>query len=82
MSKKKKNKIGSNLGPDGKPFGDDVGIPVVGTVKPVSETPSKPIYRFGWLGYMLAKVCIQFTRWLADKVFGAFANWVEKKLKK
>lgn len=46
------------------------------------ESIPKPTYRFGWLGYLLAKVCIQFTRWLADKVFGAFANWVEKKLKK
>jgi len=48
----------------------------------VVEVVVKPVYRFGWLGYILAKVCIQFTRWLADKVFGAFANWVEKKLKK
>ena len=51
--------------------------------EPVAEEAIvKPVYRFGWLGYILAKVCIQFTRWLADKVFGAFANWVEKKLKK
>ena len=46
------------------------------------EVITKPVYKFGWLGWFTAKVCITFTRWLADKVFGKFANWVEGKLKK
>jgi len=41
-----------------------------------------PVYKFGWVGYILAKVLIQSSRWLADRVFGRFANWVELKLKK
>ena len=43
---------------------------------------SKPIYKFGFLGYILAKVLIQSSRWFADQVFGKFADWVELKLKK
>lgn len=40
------------------------------------------VYKFGWLGYILAKVLIQSSRWFADQVFGKFADWIELKLKK
>ena len=43
---------------------------------------AKPVYKFGIVGWFLSKVLINFTRWLADKVFGKFANFVESKLKK
>jgi len=46
------------------------------------KVTAKPVYKLGVVGWFLSKVCINFTRWLADKVFGAFANWVESKLKK
>ena len=51
-------------------------------VKVTEEVTAKPVYKAGWLGWFTAKVCITFTRWLADKVFGKFADWVEGKLKK
>ena len=50
--------------------------------KVIKEVTAKPVYKAGWLGWFTAKVCITFTRWLADKVFGKFADWVEGKLKK
>jgi len=51
-------------------------------VKVTKKVTAEPVYKLGVVGWFLSKVCINFTRWLADKVFGAFANWVEGKLKK
>lgn len=52
------------------------------------EVITKPVYKWGIVGWFLSKLCINFTRWLSKKIFDKIARFfnniadkVEAKLK-